>query len=923
MIGDIPDHLLLYLSEVDASFHLHCVLSAINHRFRSLLTQATRLEWDSRLNQATRPPFAFVLRRCAASLQVLSITGHANDVASIVAAIEAGIGAADADIDAFVEDDLEGVVFPRLRTLNYPRAPLWFLRLCPQLTDLTTSQAAFPTRPSFDQFLHDLPELHSLEARDLPLSYFGLRGQTRHGYSAVVRATAGEGIAVGTPASVRGLTLEQCDLEDLPVLLADWPNLESLRATIPEGAADPLFALLQQIRAPNLHQLGLTFERAFPRRVPILPAALQPFESILTQLTAAVDVRGPLLVLPAGLRVCDLDLQTDLPEVTLDLPRVEQLTLSAPASLVRITLRCPALVTFQAKTQPGMYRQQAQLSCLFTCFVAEHRMPHLRTLVMNDECGIPMRPCPSRLDLDQFWKSELPDFWRVPDLTLSFSPAVGLLRVPPSVKRLVVSTPSAEKPIELDAPQLEELVVMTSSDTTITFSAATRSPHTLSLFGLRPCPANPNCKGRSFQCGHTLERLVIDYEEPPDGPLVIEGCPALRWILCNGPVMIQSQCPFLDRLGLTAPVLYRPPPKMARGKPALNPIKVMVINYALLYPDRPDVLIISCPCIGDALLLRTAKTPNLRPLYAQDLVRIIQQSGAPVRIVLHHCSEFLPLVQTAFLGDLFEAGKRHGLLLAGAIEPDFQESAVLQSFLRAVATGGISSAVEVLKSSRLYTPAAFFFEGSRTPPPAPQPYHYYAHEVRAHFAGVRLGDLEGALERRSHEFVCQCPASTPPRFRLAWACRRCTSECDPIESCIVLPDPKSPLACLPRIRENASRLVESASVPYFCFRCLLNSGSSGDDALPLAECVGCHTRGLRMRSDAIAALPPFDERPPPQLRRLPPFDERPPHSPLPPSDHVTESGGPPPISRSKEGLLRVLCVAINPNPNAEEVLCSA
>ncbi|KAJ4456591.1 hypothetical protein PAPYR_8159 [Paratrimastix pyriformis] len=927
----IPNYLWLYLSELDSSFRIHCILSAINHRFRTLLTtQTTRLCWPvnsaeertgtSSLDKmastrmvgvlssyrVTRPPFALFLRRCAASLQWLSISAPFDNV----------------DAAAFVEADLKGVVFPQLHTLNFPLAPLWFLRLCPQLRDLTTSRELFPSGPSFDKFLRDFTNLQSLKVDGIPLSYFGLRGQPRHPHSAMVRATArGEGIAVGTPASVRGLTLEHFDPEDLPVLLADWPNLERLCVTMSRGATDPLGVLAAAIQrhTPYLRSLELSIDiDGRTDRVPILPEELQPFDSVLTQLTAAVIVRAPRLLLPAGLRVCDLELRTDLPEVTLDLPRVEELTLSASKSK-KITLCCPALVIFRANIQP--------LSpCAWTIFASECRMPHLCTLDF-DHCQ-----SGASLDLDNLWKTELPDFWRVPNLVLSLKGGVSHLRLSPVVKRLTVtatdlaglSAPglrflrlrilkASPKPLEMDTPQLEELEI-TSDRKTFKFSSEVIPPllHTLVIL----CDMSSDAELRQalssliHQCRHTLSNLVMRFRAPPSSLLSIQECPALRQLWCDVSVELRSPCPFLEHIGLTAPTVYRrassllpPPPGTALGgvRAAFSPAKVMLINNGInwtlndlkegplfkivqdavpsvllerLRQDRPDVLIFSCPCISDALLLRTARAPNLRPLYALDLARIFQQSCAP-RVVLHlGCAP-----PHAFLGDLFKTCKQHGLLLAGVI----RLGSDLLKFLNGLADLDISSAVRVIKedsgiddAGAIFPPAsAAASSGPAAAPPSsrkdcsapsgwprddhrpssePSEFSLSARELRAHFPDVRLGELEGALERRSHEFACQCPASTPPRFRLAWACKQCTGECpdhDPIESSIVLPDPASPLACLPRIRENASRLVGDCDladgVPNFCFRCLLNGMASDkrakldiilaiSRAVPLAEC---------------------------------------------------------------------------------------
>ncbi|KAJ4456394.1 hypothetical protein PAPYR_8358 [Paratrimastix pyriformis] len=957
----IPNHVWLYLSAIDSSFRLHCILSAINHCFRDLLMKGTtRLCWSeinsrdrpnsvSALFPVTRPPFALILRRRAASLEWLTISDpfDAEDAA------------------AFVEDDLKGAVFPQLRTLNFPRAPLWFLRLVPQLRDLTINQAAFPSRRSFYQFLRDRPSLQSLEIFELSLLYFGLRGQRLRPYRAMVRAAAGEGIEIGTPGSVRGLTLEQSDPEDLPLLLADWPNMEHLRVTFEELTTDPLGVLAAAIQphAPNL-QLELSLNH----HTSIMPHALQPFDSVLTSLSASVVCSSPRLVLPATLRVCDLVLLPDLAEeVTLDLPHVEELTLKVSKPLNRVTLCCPALGTFRARTNNHPR--------LISCFAAEGRMPLLGTLEFGDS-ELTIGPGES-LDLDGLWKNDLPDFWRVRNLELAISLNKGHisshLRVPPSVKRLVVSTRSVSggliNPLEMSAPQLEELEVRASMCTTINFSGGPPLLHTLSVLDTPPSPSKlpPALFSLIHQCQKSLKRLVLDWAGYSAQVPLIEECPVLQQLWCKSPIGFRSRCPFLDRLGLTAPTVYRPtvyrptagrrppPPKTALDNAALTPIRVLFVNIeedwnALqedgplltivrikdpvpsvlldrLRQDRPDVLIFSCPCISDALLLRTFKTPNLRPLYAQDLASIIQQSGAPVRVVLHH-SEHSGWVHFclpyAFLGDLFEIHKQQGLLLTGEIKVDHEND--LPSFFRCLAEMGIASAVESLKESRIYDAEAFAFEGHLPPPhlltPRRLPLHQYAQELQAHFANVTLGELEGALERRGPAFCCQCQASTPPQFRVVWSCTACSDKCpdhDLIDNSIVLPDPGSTLSCLPIIRENASQLVSDhidLGVPNFCFRCLLNSGGAvlNSLALPLAECVGCHTRGLRMRSDALAALPPFDERPsdvPPHPRPRPPFPDRP---VIIHGGAVGQSQAPPPINHPEGPALRVLCITLNPNP---------
>ncbi|KAJ4456578.1 putative Root hair defective 3 GTP-binding protein (RHD3) [Paratrimastix pyriformis] len=968
MIGDLPDHVWLYVSEVDASFRLHCILAAISHRFRSLMTHAPKLDWEGRAYRASRPPFALLLRRCAVSLQVLFISGHVNHAADSDADpvtnhpdadLEENHPDADPDANAFVENDLKGVVFPKLFNLNFSKAPLWFLRLCPQLRDLTTGRATFPSRLSFDRFLRDCPSLQSLDANGLPLSYFGLRGQPRHPYSSGVQMSSAlahqveqplplaaalmgqqPDLAVGTPASVRGLTL-QCDPEDLPVLLADWPNLERLRISVPEEAANPLDTLAK-LRTPNLHQLRLTFERSISRR-----------------LTARVDVGVPLIVLAAGLRVCDLDLQTALPEVTLDLPRVEELTLKGSESLKKITLCCPALVALRAKAPELPF-------CATTYFATECRMLHLGTLALEDNNIRRDSEGSQPLDLD-VWEKELPDFWCVRDLELSFfrKLRVSLLRVPPSVKYLSVGSRDLggltalglrslrmsgvlRKPFELNTPQLEELEIIVYDGTTRVYLSGCAPPllHTL-VIRIRVTedvefPFEPII----HQCEQSLRSLAVFRSH------LTHRWPSRIAPLCSGsgamyqssfsrdvPSSIASASP---RQSNTIPPhrsCHHHPWERNRGTQwlsltlficvvfKLGPLDdgplLAIVRFSDVVPsvildhlreERPDVLIISCPCINDALLLRKEdRAPNLRPLYAQDLAHIIEQSGAPVRVVLHYSGNILP---HAFLVDLFETCKRSGLLLSGEVERGLRDN--LQSFLQSLADMGIASAIDVLKGSGSYNAAVFAFEGNRPPLPL-DPFELrplFAQELKAHFPDIRLGELDGALERRSPEFACQCPASTPPRFRLVWACEHCTKLCpdhDPIESSIVLPDPASPLACLPLLRENVSRLVGACNlegVPNFCFRCILNNFSSGlwdCRAFPLAECVGCHTRGLRMRSDAIAALPPFDERPPPQEEEQPPPSFR-------PADQlgaVSSKQAPPPA-------LRVLCVTLNPDPAVEE-----
>ncbi|KAJ4456594.1 hypothetical protein PAPYR_8162 [Paratrimastix pyriformis] len=1015
----IPDHVWLFLSDTDASFRLHCILSAINHRFRALLTQTTRFCWTSEFSEdrarryseyrATRPPFALILRRCAFSLQSLSISDPFDFE----------------DAEIFLEADLRGLVFPQMRTLIFPLAPLWFLRLCPNLKDLTINQEPFSSRPSFERFLRDRPSLQSLEAHGLSLSYFGLRGQPRHRYSAVVRATAaGEGIVVGTPASVRGLTMEQCDPDDLPVLLADWPNLERLQIIPEKGATIPLgdLSVTIQDRAPNLHQLELTLDP----RVPILPEELEPVDSLLTGLSASLDLRDPLLLLPAGLRVCDLDLQTDLTEATLYLPLTEELTLRASEPLKEITLCCPALVAFRMKAR------EFSLCSSFT-IESQCRMPHLCTVTMEDfdrdrDVSGLKRQDGGPVDLDALWKTELPDFWRVRNLEvhLAHSHGAGQLRVPPGVKRLVVSSPNLTAisapglqslrihgkrardlsgegrfyvPVELDTPQLEQLEVREDwTCVMIDFSGGgVPRLHTLIVHDLRRSYDSEFQRAFTLliqQCQGSLKRLF--FPNQCGAQVAIDECPALQQLWCPGSIELRSPCPFLDHLGLTAPTVYRrawngpeslvPVPALSRApsdvgsapptsggtdwdqvaaslldmgidpdaleaivpmlrsqwegrSPTLDqlvgaalelPIKVMIVNSWSSYlgwmeegphhtlirvdngvpsvllerlrQDRPDVLILSCPCISDALLLRTFNTPHIRPLYALDLGRIIQLSGAPVRVVLHHLKKdsFTAPCHT-FLVDLFETCKRQGLLVAGRINDDVSG---FPSFFRSLAEMGMASAVDALKDSGIYDATTFVFEGNRPPPPPPpDPFAFRiqrAREVGALFADVPLGELADALARRSPEFACQCPASIPPRFRLLWPCHECSKACpnhDPVESCIVLPDPASPLACLPLLRENLSILGEKAAtagVPNLCFGCLLKAGCDllmlDSCSYPMAECVGCHTRGLRMRSGAIAALPPFDERP---------FDE-----PIP--------RGQPAIRPQR--VLSVLCVALNPDP---------
>ncbi|KAJ4455339.1 hypothetical protein PAPYR_9729 [Paratrimastix pyriformis] len=296
---ELPDDVWLHLADADASLAMHCTLSAINHRLRGLMGL---------------PPLRAIIGRCAGSLRFLSIC-----------------------VD---ERMLWLPPMPNLRTLFLMAnmgAPMPILHQCPNLVVL--GMPHFSTKVPV-AFTRELEAITEVESADVDES---------------VKVTIGGGDPTGAwagheegrqslflPARVRRLAL-QCHPADVPALLGHLPNLTHLElipstSQTPDGMEAFMRSLAQA--CPRLAELHLG-----PNVALTTPEDLAEVGPVLVSLSGRLTITAdPVVTMSlAKLRRCHLQLRTDLKAITLDLPQVQELSLSVPASLVGLSLRCPWL----------------------------------------------------------------------------------------------------------------------------------------------------------------------------------------------------------------------------------------------------------------------------------------------------------------------------------------------------------------------------------------------------------------------------------------------------------------------------------------------------------------------------------------------------------------------------------------------------
>ncbi|KAJ4455337.1 hypothetical protein PAPYR_9727 [Paratrimastix pyriformis] len=360
-------------------------------------------------------------------------------------------------------------------------------------------------------------------------------------------------------------------------------------------------------------------------------------------------------------------------------------------------------------------------------------------------------------------------------------------------------------------------------------------------------------------------------------------CPALERLSCGGQVWIQSVCPFLGRIGQNAPLPYWvsaygelnvvPPlpseagplplpaepttrtddnagrdvmvvlltcsnggapttrdesPKFPSAGPAVRTVMLEDATpsrlLAHLVAYRPDVLLLECPSTRDALILRTPQTPRLRAMQASDLLAIFAQAGFAPLAVLHRlpfgASGCLP--PDIFLHSLWTA-LRDGRRLVG----HFEGSQALDQYLHALGNGDVSrpgAALTALTQSYV-APQWLAYAGHRPAVPTTTDLVQSTRSLQAHFPGVRLRDLAGAVRQRDHEFRRPWPTSRL-QFHQGWACQECSrmacalSDTRPVlsptkmrlfEPALVLPDFETRLSCPLILQSAATRML--ADVP--------------------------------------------------------------------------------------------------------------
>ncbi|KAJ4455486.1 hypothetical protein PAPYR_9566 [Paratrimastix pyriformis] len=569
----------------------------------------------------------------------------------------------------------------------------------------------------------------------------------------------------------------------------------------------------------------------------------------------------------------------------------------------------------------------------------------------------------------------------------------------PGLRTLELSGSASRSPrlLELNTPLLGELV-MSDGIPAITFVSsapvrrlvAHRSPNNRedaeALAGLLRGPAGPTLTELSFHSPPgvitpppvielpalrslritTSTALGFQGPTPPVHAVVL--CPALERLACEGHLALQSDCPFLARLGLQLPStpplpLPKPVARMGEEGPGTRArgatvvllaccgppsddawenspessdtgaaIRTVILENATpstllahLIAHRPDVLLLECPTTRDALILRTPNAPRLRPFLALDLLAIFTSAGfAPLAILHRWPRETSGSTQP----DLFMRSLWRGLRDVWRLVGHFQKAPELNRYLSALSRGNPARpdvALEALTQARMtaeearslgyigHRPAAPITDHSKPELIAPVIMRS-ARNLQMYFRGVRLCDLADAVRERSHEFRCECSPPRKSQFRLAWACRECNygSAVMIHDEAVVLPDSATRLSCLPVLRSSATRTFDDDLSQ------LTEFGMPSDRCGVPAFCTRCLLKGRRMpnvlpiavcdrcRTTELILCEDID-RPP----ALEPFDEGPPSGP---QQQPVPLHCPPPADPASmpQPPLRVLVVTSDP-----------
>ncbi|KAJ4461505.1 hypothetical protein PAPYR_2088 [Paratrimastix pyriformis] len=899
----LSDDLWLYLADADASLELHCIISAVNHRLRFLMRHVRRLCYDH--------PTAHFLEGC-----------------------------------------------PKLEVLRLPGAPpgssLTFARVlqtaCPRLRVLEAQLLTIACFGLLTEFIQHPVKITMVETADDADSQPGEAPGSLFTPSRV-RSLALECHPADLPAllpcwpNLQRLELvENAEHESdaLSCLTPQLcPNLGELRVKVPHLTTAP------ESLPPPLVSLAGVLTSGNPW--PVFPAGLRECElEFKSQLDLAVLdlplVEHLSVVLPRAMTLLTIQCPTLRSFKVIARPNEE---------LCRIATLCPMphLERIKASVLGLRLHTFERLGAADpsptppdgTAAPPNGIYGHLCAPLVDAAAGpLELKISLLALTSQNAVLLDLPTTgpWKVRDLELEVA-SPSSLRLPASVERLVLmelgesnegflSGPGLRTLelrlrntragrlhgfLQMEAPLLEA-ITLDSWVRSLLFSV---TPPVRTLVALN-VPPGTAFSALAEACRLTLERLIVaDTCRCPRA----QDFPALRFFESEdsgfrrlGPssqaaelapaaeadLQLQADAGNAKTDGVFVVLLVHEDPALFthfQSRLADSPVVLKIADptpSALLdhlRRDRPDVVLLFCPCTRDALVLGTSQTPRLRLCYSSDLVRILTQAGVPVKVIMHAQPQGEEGCPDLFLGSLFEAQRPHGLILAGHCE--FQDIA---RYLKSCASMGLARAVEALADVDIPMDG-IAHQGQPRPVPSEDFVWTLSRkgDLGAHFGAVPLGQLAAALQRRCPDFCCQCP-SGPPQFRLKWDCKGChlhRMRDSAIDCALVLPDPASRLACLPRVRPNHGLLLGTVDPHY---------------AVPVIECAGCRQQRLVMRSAAIAALPPFDERPP---------------SPPPPPGQSTSPALPPPPSCPPLGfagcpragpVLRVLLCSVNPNPAA-------